>query len=104
FAQTPEPAARLPNAMATPPITCRRVGLFPSAVGFFLSLIIALPDSYVQPSRHKSTLPKYVQDNVFLEREILSEAYFNPSEMRRTYALSRWSPHRGKREDYPERT
>jgi len=74
FAQTSvEPKTRPLNVMGTLVITCRRVGVFASAVGFFPSLIVALPDRYVQPSPHESTVLKYVRDNIFLEKEILLE-------------------------------
>src|SRR5207247_10224731 len=74
FAQTSvEPKTRPLNVMGTLAITCRRVGVFASAVGFFPSLIVALPDRYVQPSRHESTVLKYVQDNIFLAKEIMLE-------------------------------
>src|SRR6266403_247741 len=71
-----EPRASPPNARPVPAINCRRVGILARALEFFRSFIIVLQDFCVQPSPHKSTAPKYVQDNLFLERVIPFEAYF----------------------------
>src|SRR6266851_9869727 len=59
-----EPRASPPNATATPPINCRRVGGFTSVLEFFSSLIIVL-QSCVFARTHRTTLVEYLQDNIF---------------------------------------
>src|SRR5260370_12582053 len=59
-----EPRASPPNATATPPINCRRVGGLTSAFGFFSSFIIALQSS-VFARKDRTTLAEYLQDNLF---------------------------------------
>src|SRR6266581_3939890 len=59
-----EPRASPPNATATPPINCRRVGGFINVLGFFSSLIIVL-QSCVFARTHRTTLAEYLQDNLF---------------------------------------
>jgi hypothetical protein len=54
--------------MATPAITCRRVGEFAGAFRLFLSLIIVFigPPGFLKLSQQKSPALKYVQDNVLM--------------------------------------
>src|ERR1700674_1174970 len=87
-----EPMASPQNATATPAINCRRVGRFTSTLEFFFSLIIVLQIFCVQPSSHKSTARKYVQDNLFLEKAIWFGAYFCAWIKRRPHALPHRSP------------
>src|SRR6266550_1675267 len=66
-AQAPvEPRASRTNEIANPAINCRRECPVASAARLFLLLIIVLPGFCVQPSPHKSTARKYVQDNISL--------------------------------------
>src|SRR5258706_15222010 len=98
-----EPRASPPNARPVPAINCRRVGILARALEFFRSFIIVLQDFCVQPSPHKSTAPKYVQDNLFLERVIPFEAYFCAWTKRRPHTLPRWSPRRSQEKHHYQR-
>jgi hypothetical protein len=63
--------------IATPAITCRRVGEFVGAFGFLLSLIIVFmcPPGFLRSTFvQKSPALKHVQDNFLLENQMLFQA------------------------------
>src|SRR5271163_5116329 len=92
-----ETAARPPNAMAVPAMSCRRVGAFLRSFCFIDSIILSSKDA-ISTAPHQTTPLKYVQGNILLETAGPPEAYFGASRAARrpSHAVSRRSPIRSK--------
>jgi hypothetical protein len=97
--------------MVTPATNWRRVGLLTGEGNFqaFVINTLHLLQDFVRSELwgHGIMEPKYVQDNILVERRVLFKGYFGTAKknqkMGGSHALSRRTPKRGEEEDRAER-